>query len=103
MKQSLTGSTLIWFCELPKKSINSFETFCTLFMKKYWSHRRQVKTMRDLNKIEHKDDETPYEYLNPFLGIMNQIHDLDSKQAVVSFMHGLIPGSLLSDKCQKIF
>ena len=29
---------------------------------------------------------------------MNQIHDLDLEQAVVSFTHGLIPGSLLLDK-----
>ena len=29
---------------------------------------------------------------------MNQIHDLDSQQAVVTFVHGLILGSLLSAK-----
>ena len=53
--------------------------------------------------MEQKDDETPQEYLNRFLRLMNQIHDLDSKQAVVSFTHGLIPGSLLSDKLLEDF
>ena len=42
---TLTNPTLIWFRQLPEKLINSFEAFCTLFMKKYKSHRRQVKTM----------------------------------------------------------
>lgn len=34
---------------------------------------------------------------------MNQIYDLNSKQAVVSFMHKLIPGSMLSDKLLEEF
>ena len=29
---------------------------------------------------------------------MNQIHDLNSEQVVVSFMHGLVLGSMLSNK-----
>ena len=57
-----------------------------------------MKTMRDLHWIEQRDDKTPQEYLNRFLGVMNQIHDLDSEQVVVSFIHGLISSSWLSDK-----
>ena len=48
--------------------------------------------MRDLHRMEQKNDETPQEYLNRFLGVMNQICDLDSAQVAVSFKHGLIPG-----------
>ena len=56
---TLAGSTLIWFCQLPESSISGFEAFYALFMKKYGNHRRQVKTMRDLRRMEQKDDETP--------------------------------------------
>ena len=41
--------------------------------------------MQDLHQMEQKDDETSQEYLNLFLGVMNQIHDLNSAQATVSF------------------
>ena len=53
--------------------------------------------------MEQKDDETSQEYLNRFLEVMNQKHDLDSEQAIVSFTHGLIPSSLLSDKLLEDF
>ena len=53
--------------------------------------------------MEQKDDETPLEYLNRFIGVMNQIHDLISKQAVVSVTHGVILGSFLSDKLLEDF
>ena len=59
--------------------------------------------MRDLHQMEKRDDETPQEYLNRFLGVMNQINDLDSKQAAVSFTYGLILGSLLLDKLLEDF
>ena len=49
---TLTSPTLIWFCQLLEKSINIFENFYTLFIKKYGSHKRQVKTMRDLHRMD---------------------------------------------------
>ena len=71
---TLISLALIWFRKLLEKLINNFEAFRNLFMKKYGSHRRQVKTMQDLQRMERKDDEAPLEYLNRFLGVMNQIH-----------------------------
>ena len=95
---TLVSSALIWFCQLLERSINGFEAFCALFMKKYSSHRRQVKTMRDLHMMEQKNNETPQEYLNRFMEVMNEIYDMDLKEATISFMHGLILGLLFSDK-----
>ena len=61
---TLTGPTLIWLCLILEKSINGFEAFCTIFMKKYGSNKRQLKTKQDLHRMEQKDDKTPQEYLN---------------------------------------
>lgn len=56
---TLGDSALIWFCQLPERSISGFKAFCAIFMKTYGNHRRHVKTMGDLQKMEQKDDETP--------------------------------------------
>ena len=56
---TLVKSTLIWFRQLLEKSIANFEDFCTLFMRKYGSNRRQLKTMRDLHWMEQIKDENP--------------------------------------------
>ena len=55
---TLVRFALFWFHQLPEKSI-SFEDFCTLFIRKYASNRRKLKTMRDLHKMKQMDDETP--------------------------------------------
>ena len=54
--------------------------------------------MRDLHMMEQKNNETPQEYLNRFMEVMNEIYDMDLKEATISFMHGLILGLLFSDK-----
>ena len=49
---TFVGSALILFCQLPEKSISSFEAFCALFMNKYGSHRKHMKVMQVLHKMD---------------------------------------------------
>ncbi|PON70628.1 hypothetical protein PanWU01x14_080020 [Parasponia andersonii] len=53
--------------------------------------------MRDLDRLEHSANESPREYLSRFLEMMSLVHDVDSTQAVSSFVNGLQPESMLSD------
>ena len=54
--------------------------------------------MHDLHQMEHRDDETSQEFLNWFLDVMNQIHDLNVEQVVMLFVQGLTSGSMLPNK-----
>ncbi|PON57911.1 hypothetical protein PanWU01x14_170010 [Parasponia andersonii] len=75
---TLVGPALLWFRQLPEKSINGFEDFCRLFLRQYAA------------------DESPREYLLRFLEVMSLVHNADSIQAAGSFVRSLQPGLMLS-------
>ena len=70
---TLIGPTLVWFRQLPEKSIDSFEDLCTQFIEQYNSNRQQQKTMANLHRLVQNEDETPQQYLTRFIKVMNMI------------------------------
>ena len=53
--------------------------------------------MADLH-LEQKYDESNRQFLCKFTKVTDHIHDLDSKQATIFFVQGLINGSLIHER-----
>ena len=51
--------------------------------------------MVDLHRLVRNEDETPQQYLERFMEVMNTIYDAYSVATVGSFIKGLQPGSML--------
>lgn len=91
---TLSRPALVWFRQMPEKSIDSFEDLCNLFIQQYSSNHEQQKTMVDLHCLVQSEDKTPQQYLVRFMDVMNMIYNVDLVTVAGSFIKGLFPSSI---------
>ncbi|XP_062085511.1 uncharacterized protein LOC133791606 [Humulus lupulus] len=92
---TFTVPSLLWFRQLQPCFINSFNDFRRQFLQQYRANREAPKTMGDLYHIEQGENEHPQAYLQRFMDLVHQIHNVDTVIAANLFIKNLQVGTLL--------
>ncbi|XP_062103139.1 uncharacterized protein LOC133814160 [Humulus lupulus] len=88
---------LLWFKQLKPGSVSSFGDLCRAFLQQYNANREAPRTMADLYRIEQGENEHPKSYLQRFIDLVHQIHDVEPATAANLFVKSLQVGSLLHE------
>ncbi|XP_062119325.1 uncharacterized protein LOC133833084 [Humulus lupulus] len=94
---TFSGPALLWFRQLKARSLNSFNDLRRSFLQQYSTNREAPRTMVDLYRIEQGENEHPKAYLQRFIDLVHQIHDVDPLTAANLFVKRLQVGSLLHE------
>ncbi|XP_062118569.1 uncharacterized protein LOC133832211 [Humulus lupulus] len=94
---TFSGPALLWFRQLKPGSLNSFSDLRRTFLQQYSATREAPRTMADLYRIEQGENEHPKSYLQRFIDLVHQIHDVDPITAANLFVKSLQVGSLLHE------
>ncbi|XP_062075246.1 uncharacterized protein LOC133779284 [Humulus lupulus] len=94
---TFSGPALLWFRQLKPGSVNCFGDLRRAFLQQYSANREAPRTMADLYRIEQGENEHPKSYLQRFIDLVHQIHDVDPVTAANLFVKSLQVGSLLHE------
>ncbi|XP_062119130.1 uncharacterized protein LOC133832864 [Humulus lupulus] len=94
---TFSGPALLWFQQLKPGSLNSFSDLRRTFLQQYSVNREAPRIMADLYRIEQGENEHPKSYLQRFIDLVHQIHDVDPLTAANLFVKSLQVGSLLHE------
>ncbi|XP_062099702.1 uncharacterized protein LOC133805534 [Humulus lupulus] len=94
---TFSGPALLWFRQLKPGSLNSFSDLRRTFLQQYSANREAPRTMDDLYQIEQGENEHLRAYLQRFIDLVRQIHDVDPLTAANLFVKSLQVGSLLHE------
>ncbi|XP_062074900.1 uncharacterized protein LOC133778903 [Humulus lupulus] len=94
---TFSGPALLWFRQLKPGSLNSFSDLRRTFLQQYNANQEAPRAMADLYRIEQGENEHPKAYLQHFIDLMHQIHDVDPLTAVNLFVKSLQVRSLLHE------
>ncbi|XP_062089040.1 uncharacterized protein LOC133795603 [Humulus lupulus] len=94
---AFSGPALLWFRQLKPRSLNSFSDLRRTFLQQYSANREAPRTMADLYRIEQGENEHSKAYLQRFIDLVHQIHDVDLITAANLFVKSLQVGSLLHE------
>ncbi|XP_062114780.1 uncharacterized protein LOC133826327 [Humulus lupulus] len=92
---TFSGPALLWFRQLKPGSVNNFSDLRRTFLQQYSANREAPRTMAELYRIEQGENEHPKSYLQRFIDLVHQIHDVDLVTAANLFVKSLQVGSLL--------
>ncbi|XP_062080162.1 uncharacterized protein LOC133784911 [Humulus lupulus] len=94
---NFSGPALLWFRQLKPGSLNSFSDLRRTFLQQYSANREAPRTMADLYRIKQTENEHLKAYLQCFIDLVHQIHDVDPITAANLFVKSLQVGSLLHE------
>ncbi|GMN62972.1 hypothetical protein TIFTF001_032049 [Ficus carica] len=96
--QSLKGAALRWFCNLPPKSIDSFDELSLELMRSYSIHIQSGKTTKDLWGVIQGPHESLHAYIKRFSKAILEISGLDDGTARKDLKKGLRHKSLFKNE-----
>ncbi|XP_062110546.1 uncharacterized protein LOC133822274 [Humulus lupulus] len=88
---------LLWFRQLKPGSVSSFCDLRRAFLQQYSANREAPRTMVDLYRIEQGKNEHPKSYLQCFIVLVQQIHNVEPATTTNLFIKSLQMGSLLHE------
>ncbi|XP_062075469.1 uncharacterized protein LOC133779531 [Humulus lupulus] len=94
---TFSGPALLWFRQLKPRSLNSFSDLRRTFLQQYSANHEAPRTMAELYRIEQGENEHPKAYLQCFIDLVHQIHEIDPITAANLFVKSLQVGSLLHE------
>ncbi|GMN47447.1 hypothetical protein TIFTF001_016609 [Ficus carica] len=96
--QSLKGAASRWFCNLPPKSIDSFDELLLEFMRSYSVHVQSGKTTKNLWSVIQGPHESLRAYIKRFSKAIFEISGLDDGTAREALKKGLRHKSLFKNE-----
>ncbi|XP_074378166.1 uncharacterized protein LOC141719689 [Apium graveolens] len=90
---TLKGGVQKWFSRIPSPSIDSWRDFREMFLKRFWVNRMDELQMCHLETIQQRSRETLPEFIKRFQEAVNQLSNLEEKEAVNIFRRNLHPVS----------
>ncbi|KAL8105680.1 hypothetical protein AgCh_029469 [Apium graveolens] len=90
---TLKGGAQKWFSRISSRSIDSWKDFREIFLKRFRANRMNELQMCHLETIQQRSRETLPEFIKRFQESVNQLSNLEEKEAVNIFRHNLHPVS----------
>ncbi|GAA0152186.1 hypothetical protein LIER_37442 [Lithospermum erythrorhizon] len=91
---SLTGTTLDWYIELPASSIDSYASTAEAFISKYTASITNKQDERALMDLEQRSPKSLRDFHERYKVILNNLPTIDKKIAYMEFYRGLKYGKL---------
>ncbi|XP_074328432.1 uncharacterized protein LOC141666341 [Apium graveolens] len=88
---TLKGGAQKWFSRISSRSIDSWKDFRELFLKRFRANRMNELQMCHLETIQQRSRETLPEFIKRFKESVNQLSNLEEKEAVNIFRRNLHP------------
>ncbi|XP_074351655.1 uncharacterized protein LOC141690781 [Apium graveolens] len=89
----LKGGAQKWFSRIPSRSIDSWKDFREMFLKRFRASRMNELQMCHMETIQQRSRETLPEFIKRFQEAVNQLSNLEEKEAVHIFRRNLHPVS----------
>ncbi|XP_074377251.1 uncharacterized protein LOC141718765 [Apium graveolens] len=90
---TLKGGAHKWFSRISSQSIDSWKDFRKMFLKRFRANRMNELQMCHLETIQQRGRETLPEFIKRFQELVNQLSNLEDKEAVNIFRRNLHPVS----------
>ncbi|XP_074373594.1 uncharacterized protein LOC141713934 [Apium graveolens] len=88
---TLKGGAHKWFNRIPSRSIDSWKDFREMFLKRLRANRMNELQMCHLETIQQRSKESLLEFIKRFQEAVNQLSNLEEKEAVNIFRRNLHP------------
>ncbi|XP_074361012.1 uncharacterized protein LOC141701219 [Apium graveolens] len=88
---TLKGGAQKWFSRISSRSIDSWKDFREVFLKRFRANRMNELQMCHLETIQQRSRETLPEFIKRFQESVNQLSNLEEKEAVNIFRRNLHP------------
>ncbi|XP_074324377.1 uncharacterized protein LOC141661293 [Apium graveolens] len=88
---TLKGGAQKWFGRIPSRSVESWKDFREIFLKRFRANRMNELQMCHLEIIQQRSKESLPEFIKRFQEAVNQLSNLEEKEAVIIFRRNLHP------------
>ncbi|XP_074347428.1 uncharacterized protein LOC141686283 [Apium graveolens] len=89
LRINVEGGAQKWFSRIPSRSVDSWKDFREIFLKRFRANRMNELQMCHLETIQQRSKEPLPEFIKRFQEVVNQLSNLEEKEAVNIFRRNL--------------
>nr|GEX82028.1 hypothetical protein [Tanacetum cinerariifolium] len=101
----LTGNARVWFDDLPKESVDSYDDLKKVFLENYLQQKKCIKDPVEIHNIKQRDGESTEEFMQRYKLECRDVKGAQECMKISRFMHGITYPELikrLHDKIPKL-
>ncbi|GKD46464.1 reverse transcriptase domain-containing protein, partial [Tanacetum coccineum] len=99
---TLTGNARVWFEDLPKETIDSYDDLKKAFLENYLQQKKCIKDPVEIHNIRQKDGESMEEFVRRYKLKCRDVKGAPKCMKISKFMHGITNPELIKRLHDKI-
>nr|GEV92074.1 reverse transcriptase domain-containing protein [Tanacetum cinerariifolium] len=99
---TLTGNARVWFDDLSKESIDSYDDLKEAFLENYLQQKKCIKDPVEIHNIKQRDEESTKEFVRRYKLECRDIKGASECMKISRFMHGITNPELIKRLHDKI-
>nr|GEX45691.1 reverse transcriptase domain-containing protein [Tanacetum cinerariifolium] len=99
---TLTGNTRVWFDDLSKESIDSYDDLKEAFLENYLQQKKCIKYQVEIHNIKQRDGESTEEFVRRYKLECRDVKGASECMKIFGFMHGTTNPELIKRLHDKI-
>ncbi|GJV47561.1 reverse transcriptase domain-containing protein [Tanacetum coccineum] len=99
---TLTGNARVWFDDLPKETIDSYDDLKKAFLENYLQQKKCIKDPVEIHNIRQRDGESTEEFVRRYKLECRDIKGAPECMKISEFMHGITNPELIKRLHDKI-
>ncbi|GJY78768.1 reverse transcriptase domain-containing protein [Tanacetum coccineum] len=99
---TLTGNARVWFDDLPKETINSYDDLKKAFLENYLQQKKCIKDPVEIHNIRQRDGESTEEFMRMYKLECRDVKGASECMKISGFMHGITNPELIKRLYDKI-
>ncbi|GJY10611.1 reverse transcriptase domain-containing protein [Tanacetum coccineum] len=99
---TLTRNARVWFEDLPKESIDSYDDLKKAFLENYLQQKKRIKDSVEIHNIRQREGESMEEFLRRYKYEGRDVKGAPECMRISEFMHGITNPELIKRLHDKI-
>ncbi|GJS21474.1 reverse transcriptase domain-containing protein [Tanacetum coccineum] len=99
---TLTGSTRVWFDDIPPESVDSYNDLKEAFLENFLQQKKCIKDPVEIHHIKHKEGESTEDFMRRFKIESKDVKGAPEIMRISRFMHGITNPELIKRLHNKI-
>nr|GFC65881.1 reverse transcriptase domain-containing protein [Tanacetum cinerariifolium] len=99
---TLIGNARLWFDDLPKESIDSYDDLRKAFLKNYLQYKKCIKDPVEIHNIKKRDEDSTEEFVRRYKLECRDVNGASECMKISGFMHGITNPELIRRLHEKI-
>ncbi|GKB67067.1 reverse transcriptase domain-containing protein, partial [Tanacetum coccineum] len=99
---TLTGNARVWFDDLPKETIDSYDDLKKAFLENYLQQKKCIKDPVEIHNIRQRDGESTEEFVRRYKLECRDVKGAPECMKISGFMHGITNPELIKRLHDKI-